>query len=66
MLIFNEPDPAGFYSLLQYLLVLFIGFLLLMNAPAFSLVEQLLVVLFVLYSSVSVGLVLKITLWLFT
>jgi hypothetical protein len=47
------------YSLLQYLLVLFIGFLILMNAGDFTLVEQLLVVVFVLYSSVSVGLVLE-------
>ena len=30
-----------------------------MNAPVFSLVEQILLVMFVLYSSVSVGLVLE-------
>jgi alkylglycerol monooxygenase len=47
------------YCLIQYLLVLFISFLLLMNAPVFSLVEQILLVMFVLYSSVSVGLVLE-------
>ena len=48
-----------FYSLLQYSLVVFVGLLLMMNVADFTLVEQVLVVLFVLYGSVSAGLVLE-------
>jgi sterol desaturase/sphingolipid hydroxylase (fatty acid hydroxylase superfamily) len=48
-----------FYSLLQYLLVSFIGLLMMMNAGDFTLAEQILVVLFVLYGSVSAGLILE-------
>tara|TARA_B110000238_G_C16072573_1_gene415588 strand:- start:399 stop:1334 length:936 start_codon:yes stop_codon:yes gene_type:complete len=47
------------YSLLQYSLVAFVGLLLMMNVAAFTLAEQFLVVLFVIYGSVSVGLVLE-------
>jgi sterol desaturase/sphingolipid hydroxylase (fatty acid hydroxylase superfamily) len=48
-----------FYSLLQYLLIVFVGLLLMMNVAVFSLTEQVLVVLFVLYGSVSAGLILE-------
>jgi sterol desaturase/sphingolipid hydroxylase (fatty acid hydroxylase superfamily) len=48
-----------FYSLLQYSLVVFVGLLLMMNVSAFSQVEQVLVVTFVLLGSVSAGLVLE-------
>ena len=48
-----------FYSLLQYLLVVFVGLLLMMNVAGFTLVEQVSIVLFVLYGSVSAGLVLE-------
>jgi alkylglycerol monooxygenase len=48
-----------FYSLLQYSLVAFVGLLLLLNLSAFTLAEQVLVVIFVLLSSVSAGLVLE-------
>jgi hypothetical protein len=48
-----------FYSLLQYLLVSFVGLLMMMNAGNFTLAEQILVVLFVLYGSVSAGLILE-------
>jgi len=47
------------YSLIQYLLVVFVGLLLMMNVSAFTLTEQVLVVLFVLYGSISAGLVLE-------
>ena len=47
------------YSLIQYLLVVFVGLLLMMNVSAFTLIEQVLVVLFVLYGSISAGLVLE-------
>jgi alkylglycerol monooxygenase len=47
------------YSLLQYSLVAFVGLLLMINVAAFTLAEQCLVVLFVIYGSVSVGLVLE-------
>ncbi|MFQ3190307.1 MAG: alkylglycerol monooxygenase [Paraglaciecola sp.] len=47
------------YSLMQYSLVVFIGLLLMMNVSAFALAEQLLVVLFVIYGSISAGLVLE-------
>lgn len=48
-----------FYSLLQYTLIVFVGLLLMLNVSNFSLVEQLLLVLFVLCSSISAGLVLE-------
>jgi sterol desaturase/sphingolipid hydroxylase (fatty acid hydroxylase superfamily) len=48
-----------FYSLLQYLLVSFVGLLMMMNAGNFTFAEQILVVLFVLYGSVSAGLILE-------
>jgi sterol desaturase/sphingolipid hydroxylase (fatty acid hydroxylase superfamily) len=48
-----------FYSLLQYLLIVFVGLLLMMNVAVFTLTEQILVVLFVLYGSVSAGLILE-------
>jgi alkylglycerol monooxygenase len=48
-----------FYSLLQYLLIVFVGLLLMMNVAVFSLTEQVLVLLFVLYGSVSAGLILE-------
>jgi hypothetical protein len=48
-----------FYSLLQYLLIVFVGLLLMMNVAVFTLTEQVLVVLFVLYGSVSAGLILE-------
>jgi sterol desaturase/sphingolipid hydroxylase (fatty acid hydroxylase superfamily) len=48
-----------FYSLIQHLLVVFVGLLLMMNIAVFSLAEQVLLVDFVLYSSVSAGLVLE-------
>lgn len=47
------------YSLLQYSLVVFVGLLLLLNVANFTLVEQVLAVMFVFYGSVSVGLVLE-------
>ena len=47
------------YSLLQYSLVVFVGLLLLLNVANFTLVEQVLAVIFVFYGSVSVGLVLE-------
>jgi alkylglycerol monooxygenase len=47
------------YSLIQYLLVVFVGLLLMMNVSAFTLTEQVLVVLFVFYGSISAGLVLE-------
>jgi alkylglycerol monooxygenase len=47
------------YSLLQYSLVVFVGLLLMMNVAEFTLSEQILVVIFVLYGSVSAGLVLE-------
>lgn len=47
------------YSLMQYLMILFVGVLLLMNASSLLLVEQLLVALFVTYSSLTAGLVLE-------
>ena len=48
-----------FYSLLQYCLIVFVGLLLIMNVAGFTLTEQILVVLFVLYGSISAGLVLE-------
>jgi alkylglycerol monooxygenase len=48
-----------FYSLLQYLLIVFVGLLLMMNVAVLTLTEQVLVVLFVLYGSVSAGLILE-------
>jgi hypothetical protein len=39
--------------------VVFVGLLLMMNVSAFTLTEQVLVVLFVLYGSISAGLVLE-------
>jgi alkylglycerol monooxygenase len=47
------------YSLIQYSLVVFVGLLLMMNVSAFTLAEQVLVVVFVLYGSISAGLVLE-------
>jgi sterol desaturase/sphingolipid hydroxylase (fatty acid hydroxylase superfamily) len=47
------------YSLIQYSLVAFVGLLLMMNVSVFTLTEQVLVILFVLYGSISVGLVLE-------
>lgn len=47
------------YSLLQYSLVVFVGLLLMMNVANFTLIQQVLIVLFVLYGSVSAGLVLE-------
>jgi sterol desaturase/sphingolipid hydroxylase (fatty acid hydroxylase superfamily) len=47
------------YSLIQYSLLAFVGLLLMMNVSAFSLAEQILVVAFVLYGSISAGLVLE-------
>ncbi|PKG97626.1 sterol desaturase family protein [Paraglaciecola sp. MB-3u-78] len=47
------------YSLIQYSLLVFVGLLLIMNVSAFTLTEQVLVVLFVLYGSISAGLVLE-------
>jgi alkylglycerol monooxygenase len=47
------------YSLLQYSLVAFVGLLLMMNVALFTLAEQVLVVLFVIYGSVSAGLILE-------
>ena len=47
------------YSLLQYLLVVFVGWLLMMNIADFALVEQISIVIFVLFGSVSAGLVLE-------
>ena len=48
-----------FYSLLQYSLVVFVGLLLIMNVANLTLTEQIFGVLFVLYSSISAGLVLE-------
>jgi hypothetical protein len=48
-----------FYSLMQYLLVVFVGLLLMLNIAVFTLAEQVWVVAFVLYGSVSAGLVLE-------
>lgn len=48
-----------FYSLLQYSLVVFVGLLLMMNIANFSVTEQVIVAAFVLYGSVSAGLVLE-------
>ena len=47
------------YSLLQHALVGFVTLLLMINVAHFTVVEQLLVVLFVLYGSFSAGLVLE-------
>lgn len=47
------------YSLLQYLLIVFVGLLLMMNVAKFALAEQVVVVLFVLYASFSAGSVLE-------
>jgi sterol desaturase/sphingolipid hydroxylase (fatty acid hydroxylase superfamily) len=47
------------YSLIQYSLLVFVGLLLMMNVSAFTLAEQVLVVVFVLYGSISAGLVLE-------
>jgi alkylglycerol monooxygenase len=47
------------YSLIQYSLLVFVGLLLMMNVSAFTLTEQVLVVVFVLYGSISAGLVLE-------
>jgi alkylglycerol monooxygenase len=47
------------YSLIQYSLLVFVGLLLMMNVSAFSLAEQILVVVFVLYGSISAGLILE-------
>jgi alkylglycerol monooxygenase len=47
------------YSLIQYSLMAFVGLLLMMNVSVFTLTEQVLVILFVLYGSISVGLVLE-------
>tara|TARA_R110002167_G_scaffold66677_3_gene188741 strand:+ start:1801 stop:3033 length:1233 start_codon:yes stop_codon:yes gene_type:complete len=47
------------YSVLQYSLIVFIGLLLIMNIADFTLAEQVLVVLFVFYGSISAGLVLE-------
>jgi len=48
-----------FYSLLQYLLITFVGLLLMMNVASLTLAEQILVVIFVLYASLSAGLVME-------
>jgi alkylglycerol monooxygenase len=47
------------YSLLQYVLLALIALLLMMHASSLSIVEQCLAAAFVLYSSVSAGLVLE-------
>jgi sterol desaturase/sphingolipid hydroxylase (fatty acid hydroxylase superfamily) len=47
------------YSLLQYLLIVFIGLLLMMNVAMLTLIEQVLIVFFVLYASISAGLILE-------
>jgi alkylglycerol monooxygenase len=47
------------YSLLQYSLIVFMGLLLIMNVANFTLTEQILGAFFVLYSSISAGLVLE-------
>lgn len=47
------------YSLLQYLLIVLIGLLLMMNVEVLIVVEQVLIVLFVFFASVSAGLVLE-------
>jgi sterol desaturase/sphingolipid hydroxylase (fatty acid hydroxylase superfamily) len=58
---FNIPLSLinKWYSLIQYSLVVFVGLLLMMNVSAFTLTEQILVILFVLYGSISAGLVLE-------
>jgi sterol desaturase/sphingolipid hydroxylase (fatty acid hydroxylase superfamily) len=48
-----------FYSLLQYSLVVFLGLLLIMNVANFTLTEQILIVLFVFYGSISAGLIME-------
>jgi alkylglycerol monooxygenase len=48
-----------FYSLLQYSLVVFVGLLLIMNVANFTLTEQILIVLFVFYGSISAGLIME-------
>lgn len=48
-----------FYSLLQYSLIVFMGLLLIMNVANFTLTEQILGAIFVLFSSISAGLVLE-------
>ncbi|WP_299073355.1 sterol desaturase family protein [uncultured Paraglaciecola sp.] len=47
------------YSLLQYSLISFVGLLLMINIAVFSVPEQLAVVFFVLFGSVSAGMVLE-------
>lgn len=47
------------YSLLQYSLIVFVALLLMLNVSELALLEQVLVVLFVLYGSVSAGFVLE-------
>ncbi len=58
---FDIPQSRAnkFYSLLQYLLAVFVGLLLMINVADFTLAEQVFVVLFVLYSSISAGLALE-------
>jgi alkylglycerol monooxygenase len=48
-----------FYSLLQYSLVVFVGLLLIVNVANFTLTEQILIVLFVFYGSISAGLIME-------
>ena len=47
------------YSLLQYSLISFIGLLMMMNIAALTTIEQIVLVFFVLYGSISAGLVLE-------
>jgi sterol desaturase/sphingolipid hydroxylase (fatty acid hydroxylase superfamily) len=47
------------FSLLQYSLIVFIGLLLMMNPANLTITEQVLIVIFVFYSSISAGLVLE-------
>ena len=48
-----------FYSLLQYSLIVFVGLLLMMNIADLTISEQVLLVIFVFYGSLSAGLVLE-------
>lgn len=47
------------YSLLQYVLVVFVGLLLMMNVSNIPFIEQTLLIAFVLYASFSAGMVLE-------
>jgi alkylglycerol monooxygenase len=48
-----------FYSLLQYSMVVFVGLLLMLNVEMFSIAEQVFLVIFILYGSISAGLILE-------